>query len=300
MMDLEFMKTPVIFAAIITGSLTAFGLIKDWFFASSKSRFESKTIFEKSLQERIESIYTPLIMRLNTSCKKAYLIDDEVKQLIHKYGYLLSNQVLFDLIELIRIEEQEETREIEFKEYQHLRSKIIKEANKEFTELQNLHNKNFSMLKRNLMSPAYIKVVVFLEKISMLFAGVFWFMLIIFLNIEPIEITQNQWFNMLFPVLLLILALMSGFALIILFIKAFDLIQVDLKRLRKLFSSGEYAPETGNYKCKVCNEIRFFYKNEVFPPCKSKRSFKNSLYINEWSFDKSHNNMLCKELEESV
>jgi len=70
----EFLKTPAIISAIITGSIMAFGYLTQSLISLTKNNFETKTNFEKNLKEKLEKIYSPLILQISKSKKMIILL----------------------------------------------------------------------------------------------------------------------------------------------------------------------------------------------------------------------------------
>lgn len=290
---LELFKTPVIFAAIITGSIAALNLIIQWFIASTKNKFDTKNMFEKNLKEKLENIYSPLIMQISLSSNKTNLIEGDIKALINKYGYLLTSDLLSSIKDLCKLEESLNDDIKNSVEYQNIRVKIEILANREFKELQNLFNNNFNTYKLNLLKPWYKKIALILIKIFALFTSIFWLILILFIflsKIQPIEISQNPIGNRIVSYLLLIVLLTT----ILGFTKIMDksiakIIELEKTR-KKRFKPYDYVPQTGKYRCIICNEVKDFYKDEQFPRCNSslfKNNVKSIVFDYIWSHDSS-------------
>ena len=289
---LEIFKTPIIIAAVIAGSITALGIIVQWFIASAKSSLDTKTMFEKNLKEKLENIYSPLIMKISMRSNRRNLVEDDVMTLINRYGYLLSSELSSSLKELCILEGENPEEDIEdSKEYQNLRVKVEELASREFAELQNSYNNSFNIYKVNSLKPWYEKIILLIEKSSLLFTGVFWFICIMFLfllKIQPINLFQSEMGNRLISLVILIITITSVLFLSRVITKIYNIMEKFISKKRKLFMPIEYVPKTGIYRCKTCGELRDFYKYERFPYCNSKKIkhiIKSSIFDYIWSIN---------------
>jgi len=287
---LELFNTPIIISAIISGSIGALGIIIQWLNASTKSKSEMKSNFENTLKEKLEYIYTPLIMQNSIKNIEDNFVDDDILTLINKYGYLLSSELLAFLQELYSMETKGDS-ENYIEEYKNLRNKISKQANKEFKKLQNLYNSSFNTYIGNFTKPWYKQLLSSIIRSSLLITGIFWLVFICFYLLskaKPIDgLTDNPTINFIESIIAYLIVITTLIAGLVIFLKIGFLVSNYLDKNKKAFASDEFVPLTGIYKCKACNtETVKYYKNGYFTSCSSNKvlhKIKASFLVNIWT-----------------
>lgn len=262
---------PPIIAAIITGVVAAVGLLIQSFLSISKNTYEKKTNFEKILIDKLEKIYSPLHMAFNITVEQEYLINAQVEELVNKYGHLLSGNLFNDIKELIKIEKNQQKVIKYFPkseasiEYPVLREKVVEITKKEFSELQNIHDKNFNTHKKHTTISLSDKIGSTVKKLCIgisLIVYLFLMFLWLFKSKTPEEVVIT-----IFSVILLLVICTTiiglGYA-ISFFIENFMII---FGRDKRHFYESDYVPETAEYMCKKCGRVERKIKYTTFSYC---------------------------------
>jgi len=249
---------PPIIAAIITGIVAAVSLLIQSFLSISKNAYEKKTNFEKILIDKLEKIYSPLHMAFNISVEQEYLISDQVEELVNKYGHLLSSNLLDDLKELLKIE-KDQRKVIKYYpktkdtvEYSEIRKKVIEVTRKEFTELQNIHDKNFHVYKKKttVSLPDKIglsvrKLCIGLSLLMYLFLFFLWFFGNKTLKEGVITVLAFCIVIVFFTTVLMIISSIS-------YISELFIVRTGISK--RQFRESDYVPATAEYICRKCGK----------------------------------------------
>lgn len=268
------LNTPAIAAAMITGIIAIVATIIQSILTLTKYSFDTKTNFEKTLKEKLENVYSPLIILISDTKENSILLTDPVMKLINQYGYLLSTELINDIRELHKIEIDDWTSK-EFKrtfaEFKNLKNRVIDRINNEFDELQSLYNKNFIEYQKRFSMPWYFKFIAVLKRICLITTLIFWTIFWgtqIISSIEPVpKLLNNNIANTIATFLLLIIIVTSLTLAFYLVIFILGKIDKRIGKLRRLYPPHETVTQTGIYQCRICGEIKTFYKNGVFPFC---------------------------------
>ncbi|MCY9660975.1 hypothetical protein P5G65_29090 [Paenibacillus chondroitinus] len=281
---------PPIVAAIITGFVAAVGLLIQSFLSISKNAYDKKTNFEKTLIDKLEKIYSPLHMAFNISSEQEYLINDQIEGLVNKYGHLLSSNLLDDIKELIKIEKDQQ-KVIKYYpktkssvEYPELRRKIIEITRKEFSELQNVHDKNFHSYKKRItvslpdkIGFSVIKLCIGLTLLVYLFV-IFWW---VFRN-KTLQDVAIVILVVLFTIALI--TTIIGVSFIVSIVS--EQLIVRTGKLKRQFREYDYVPVTAEYMCKKCRTVDRKIKYSIFSYCTNHHSafetFKGFWFNYKW------------------
>lgn len=263
--------SPIVFGAIITGILAILGILIQTSVAFTKYKYEEKNDFENTLKEKLERVYAPLNMIFSKTKHKKDLINEEVLKIISASGYLLSNELIFDIKELYIVQIHNTIDSIDHTaEYNSLKEKIIDKLEREFGDLTSDYNNNFSKYKKNWSRTLLERIAFFFRDICIIITSIFWTIFIIILFIsnafsvsEPIF--ENGFLNFLTMLLAVVIVfttiLGTGFALSLFLAKWIRRISESKKR----YQSGSYVPITGIYKCRICKSEHKIIRNSRFP-----------------------------------
>ncbi|MGG6312408.1 hypothetical protein [Paenibacillus macerans] len=289
--------SPTIISSIISGVIALAALIVSTLVTTNKNRNEERNYFEKNLREKLENIYLPLKVTFYSKSIESALSNNEVANIVNKYGYLLNPETLNEITDLI-IFEQKRNNFFEDEEYQVLRGNVINRFNKEFTELQEVYNNHFENYKKKYVEKMYEKILKVLGKFFVGITIIFYSCIIsiflyYYLN-KDTTIINNPILNVLFIVVVFISVstTVSGIGLIP--AKFLEPILKKIGKTRGYFTTEDKVPQSGFYICRACNNIRKKTKYMKFGYCEghNKREiFKSIILTNLWksSNEKSNN-----------
>lgn len=170
--------SPVILSAVISAAIAIITLIISTSITLRKNIHEERSYFEKSLKEKLENIYAPMNLEMNSRNSSEKLISTKCEELISKYGYLLRPLLLSDLKTLINLEHKNNDFSND-EDYSALRNMFKEEFNKDFAELQILYDKHFENYRKKYTKDIFdkfIKIVgVILVSITILFYATIYF-----------------------------------------------------------------------------------------------------------------------------
>lgn len=174
-------SSPIITAAIISGTFAMITIVVQSIIALSKNKKEDKLYYEKTLLDKLEKIYTPLFAAIFNRKPDMTLIDEDSKKRISQYGYLLTKDMFGNLQELIVIEEQhDKLQATELEEYIFLKEKVLSSFRTEFSNLHESFNKSFNSLNFKYSLPLKDKIALGVLR-GMLYSTVtFWLTILIF------------------------------------------------------------------------------------------------------------------------
>lgn len=266
-------NTTAIITASITGIIALVGIIIQIITFNIKHKYDTKNNFEQVLKEKLEKIYSPLVIYI-TDQESEFLAQYEIKTLISKFGHLLSKELLDDIREVFRLQKTEgikKERIYSSSEYSNLKIKIIDRINKDFYELQDTYNINYTNNKKSLYTPSYEKIIQIIIKgctfVTISFYVV-WILLSILVRIAPGEsIFNNIYADIIATVFMLIVILTSMIGIPALFIYLSEKWTQISRKIRKHYATNEYVPETNMYVCRICNNRVKLTKYSKFPMC---------------------------------
>ena len=227
-------------------------------------------------------------MLFHKNSQKSHLIDNETELLLNKHGYMLSNDLLEDIQELIRIEKGMSSPDYSMEEHFSLREKITGICKKEFSELQSIQNKHFNRYKTRFITKWSDRVGLLAIKIVGVVAVVYWLIYAaIHLSTSSRQNTstaQLWWslFGMTIFIIVIIGTLSLLFIGVVLLIALFEHIKFKFRKEKTAFVSGNYVPETTSYRCTICGNITRKVKYSLFGNCTN----RHRLYQNLLGFPK--------------
>jgi hypothetical protein len=265
----QLFSAPVIAAAIISGSIAIIGLVIQIITSYVRYQKEEKDIFETILKEKLEKIYTPLFLNAKFDQKNEIDISENVKNTVEQYGYLLSFDLLDDFQRAFKTPLNERSSE----EYKNLLKKISSKISIEFQGLQDAFDKKFNLHKKTFLASWYTKFLRSLKSFCIVASLIFFALL----GVESVASTfkpQKTLFNS--PVLTFFFSLwvlVSAFTLIIgvnwygqLFLG--KIIEF-LGKIKKYYKSIDYVPNTGEYMCRACGNVKKFTRDKKFGICEN-------------------------------
>lgn len=281
---INWMNTPAILTAIITGAIALIGIIIQMVTFFVKHKYESKNNFENVLKEKIEKIYCPLLIELYKGTENSCYITNPVKDLIAKNGYLLSDSLLSDILELAKVEEDylaKSNDEVFIQEHKNFKEKVFLQLRKDFDALQDIYNMNFKIRMSKFSTPWYRKIglgiIIFCISVTILLiifvlvlSGLVW----VLKGVPPAS--KNTPADILMYIWMGISALTSVIGLPAGVIWGFDKLTDVFRKYKKRYLTREYVPETTKYYCRICNQEYHLYKNSRFPLCRN-HNFKQEI-----------------------
>jgi hypothetical protein len=294
---------PAIVSSIIAGFIALVALLIQTSISISKNSYDKKSNFEKTLIDKLEKVYSPFHMALKLSEHKKYLIDNTVEELINKYGHLLSSNLLEDVKTLIYFEyEQRKLIEDErkysskqstkprFFEYDALRKKVFEVTKQEFSELQEIHDKNFNAFKRKINYNTPEKMMSFIGRFFGTITLVTCTFLLIWWTLS--SNTPKDIFIIIMTLLSLISVTTLLFSLTALVGRLVEKLAVRSGKSQRLFSFNEYVPDTSEYKCICCGFNVKKIKYSKFNFCPESHTFKQTLrgfmFLSKWKRNTKH------------
>ncbi|SKC87016.1 hypothetical protein [Maledivibacter halophilus] len=280
----DLMKNPPMWAAVITGVITILGLIIQCVTFFVKHKYESKNNFEEVLKEKMGKIYTPLLIEFYKMPETGYFLSECAKELISKYGYLLSDSLLTNILELEKIEEKHEEKindEASKIEYENLKDKIFLKLRKDFDELQDIYNNNFTVRKNKFFKSWYIKIEWTMIKFCVFLTSLFYFRLAIsflfrWLSKPLSDGTNNKTLDVLISAWILIVIITSIIGVLFILRCGINKLINVIGRFKKYYYNKEYVEKTANYYCRVCKKEYKLYKYSRFSSCEE-HSFKQDI-----------------------
>lgn len=292
-MDLEqLLSTPAITAAIITGIVAFLAALIQFFIFSIKHAFEKKSNFELLLKDRLEKAYSPLVMRFNMINGTKLSTNTEIIDILSKYSHLLSDQLIKDIIDLIKMEQvdnQSKNSDDYIVEYKNVKNNISKLLEKEFFDLQEKFNRNFFEIELRSFMPWYKKIGIMIKKfcigITLLFYALLALLLLLAKIVPSPPLFEDKFLNVIIPLIFIIILTTSMFSLGYII----DVIGLLYKKNKKRFMNYEIVPITGIYRCNICGKRNVkFYKGSRFSSCKDHKfgdKIKSIFKLYSWIID---------------
>lgn len=272
----DLINTSAISPTIITATVAFLGLIIQSVTFFVKHKYESKSNFEEVLKEKMEKIYSPLLIEFYESPEKGLCLSQRIKELTSKYGYLLSNSLLIDILELEKAEKEyklEPKDEAFKKEYENLKDKIFLKLRKDFDDLQSIYNKNFRTQKNKFFMTTNKKIGFGVRNFCIILTVLFGCLILLLLFISWLKKIIPQSHNTSFQIYLggwLIISFITVFiSLLIYFANGFDKLTDVIRKFKRYYIRGEYVERTANYYCRICKKQYKLYKNSKFPFCEN-------------------------------
>ncbi|OMD64067.1 hypothetical protein BSK48_25525 [Paenibacillus odorifer] len=278
-----FIKNTALLSASIAAGVGLLTLITNLLLTLSRSKYEETNNYHKTVTDKLEKVYNPLIKKTRSKELQRYLIDSETETIIEKYGYLLSSSLFEDFMILLEIEQYhrssenifdirkevinklsivstlENSRNIDLTNEQiNLRQKIIRDLDQEFRELKSYNESSFKKYK-NKMSRTLIQDIKEKSIITFIFLSVpTWLRAAIFFYLEWIQrnykISGNPYKDGIYFIYIIIVMLTSIFGLSWIILKVLEKINNKLGRITNKYTSLDYVPETGFYFCRITKE----------------------------------------------
>lgn len=291
------LSTPAIYAALITGTVGIIGVILQTILTINKGKIEGKNNFENRTKEKLERVYTPLIVIFNQTKSNEMLVNEEALKIINNYGYLLSISLFQDINDLLKFERTGFLNKSN-PEYYFLKQKIIQTINKEYSILQNLHNKHFTeyiykyglSISRKVFNLCIkITLISILVNISIIASILIINWISKLLDDSNASFFENPILNFIFG-LYIALSIITVVLLLyyLVFLKLPSKIMKKIDKKRGIFDIGEYSPVSGKFICRICDTEREFKVYEKFERCTSKEHTvkleikKFFIYTNSW------------------
>ncbi|MFD1954893.1 hypothetical protein ACFSL6_20650 [Paenibacillus thailandensis] len=259
------LDAPII-SAIIAAAVAVISLFIQSFINISKNRSDKQANFHKTINEKLEKIYSPLNLELGLRSAERDLITPEIKELLRKYNHLISTDLHADFTDLIRMEESQKAvlagqkwDKGKEQEYEALRNKVKALTRKEFTELQTIDDRYFSHFKSRIASRSG-RIWINIGNIIFALTIAFWASLLLFTYGKP-EV-----------ILIAILVVCSLVSIVIAPRYVIKLVEYILGRVRQKtdnrhYKADDYVPETGVYLCRYCKTEHRKTKYKSFEHC---------------------------------
>ncbi|MCX7923916.1 MAG: hypothetical protein N3B21_18175 [Clostridia bacterium] len=265
------LNVPAIVAALITGLVALLTFI-------IKYRYDTKVNFEKILKDKLELIYSPLIIEFSKVGGAGPLVSDKAIECIRKYGHLLSKELLDDLRELYKIEQGEsflDDCKLEI-EHNNLKNKLIEKINLDFYKLQDSYNQYYSQYEKRFNTPPYKKALTALMVACVAITICFYLILIIkgvkdyllsIIKAQNNVITNDPWMNFFYIVLALVIILTSLF--LFGYIGGYCVAKIlnHVSRYKKYYDSYEFVKDSGVYRCRICGKSITLTKYSKLKSC---------------------------------
>ncbi|MFZ5968391.1 MAG: hypothetical protein ACOYVK_14610 [Bacillota bacterium] len=262
-----------------------------------KYKFDQRAYYHGILKEKLDMVYSPLMLYFKKLHKEKTIINSEIKEILIHKSHLFSEELLNDMQELLKYEESfifVEQDDVKLIEYKNIRQATVESLEREFVRLRKLYNKEFYSYKNNIekllierIIIGFIKFSIFLTAATFLFLGV---ALLGEYFFNESRIIDNLALNTIFVIYTLILILTifwGGIALLFgLASKILELVNQRKGRYR-VFTR---IPKNGIYQCNSCGKKRKLFRYADFPICeehtlwqhiKTAYSFYNWKYITE-------------------
>ncbi|WP_341282074.1 hypothetical protein [Paenibacillus sp. FSL H8-0537] len=274
------LATPAILTAIITSIVALLSLITTTILTLSKTGKEDKSNFEKTIKDKLECIYLPLIFNFDLLDASNPLINKVNKEIIMRHGYLLSNEIFDDIKELRRFEVKNL---LNAEEYIALRIKVLNNLDQEHQTLRKLYEDHFTSIKNKNNISSISKIFKVIKKIFGSITISFYIILALWIVNDYYyykdRLVDNYWLNALLVVLVFIVMLtsisMPAFYLPVLLQK----LQIKTGKQRGRYDYASIVPETGMYKCIACGEESKKIKYTQFKFCDRDHSMLGRMKI---------------------
>jgi len=264
---------------LISGGIALIALITTSYLAWNKHNYEERMGFQNKLKDKLELIYSPLKLRLDIVPSNELVFDTSTKDLVVRYGYLLTPKLLNFASDLISYEEKD-TLNILDEEYLSLRERVRKEVNRGFNNLHKLSDKHFESYseKYNLITIEKIGLAI---KRSAIFITVSIYLCILLFSFysystqDEVLFFNNKFVNFLFILLFFITMATTTIFLIPLIIqKTHETISYIFLRKVGYFRKVDVVSEKGYYQCLLCGDISSKIRYRDFGSCEQKHTIK--------------------------
>ncbi|ODP28210.1 hypothetical protein PTI45_02411 [Paenibacillus nuruki] len=256
--------SPVILSAVISAAIAIITLIISTSITLRKNIHEERSYFEKSLKEKLENIYLNLNLDIDSRKVDEPLIKESNQELVHKYGYLLSPELLDEIKNLIHIEQNQE-------EYTALRSNVIKGFKKEFAMLQHLYDSHFESYRQKYTATNIMKVKNIVLKICITISLVIYLMVITlvayeYFNSKP-RMIENPILNAIVVFIMSITVFTTGLGIGKVVLKFIDWLDNRVGKTKRAYKFDDKVPTTGDYFCRACKKMNRKIKYTTFGYC---------------------------------
>lgn len=286
-------------AAVISGIIGLVIVLIQNVIPNIKYRFEVRNNFNDLLNDKLEKVYSPLVIMLLKINQDSKLISEDVEKIVLKYAHLFSKNLLVDMLEIYKMEQllgSETQSDLYIQEYKNIKIKVLEKVNSEFKELQDTFNKDFIDKKEKLFIPWYKKIVSATIFICVLITIIFYIILIVIYFLQSLKstpaISTDPLLNALIAIIVIIVATTSIFLIGFMAQSFLDRISEIKRKQKKYYYSNEYVIDTGYYKCRVCNINRIhLVKGSKVPKCKQhnfRQRLKSIMLIYNWAFEENH------------
>ncbi|UPK41781.1 hypothetical protein [Paenibacillus pabuli] len=282
------MKNAAVLSAIIATGIGVMTFITNLFLNLSRGRYEENNNFQKSITDKLEKIYNPLIKKTKNLASQKYFIDTDIEALLERYGYLLSISLFEDFMNLLEKEVTlKKLLKYEFtnntsltsvlgdnqnkekvKDLSNLRNKIQRDLEKEFKELKSYNESSFNKYKIKIGKSA---LEIIKNRITIIFFFISlpaWLFVVIIFYLAWIKENYNFMGNVyvdgFYFIYLFIVLLTSLHFIVNLFGKTIEFLNNKLGRKRRRYKAKDYVPETGVYFCKLTKEYIYKEKYTIF------------------------------------
>ncbi|MDN4616704.1 hypothetical protein QCD85_01250 [Paenibacillus sp. PsM32] len=280
--------SPVILSAVISAVIAIITLIISTSITLRKNIHEERSYFEKSLKEKLENIYLPLNLDIAFRKVKEPLIKESNQELVHKYGYLLSPELLDELKDLIHIERNQEEY-LDQEEYIALRSNVIEGFKKEFAMLQELYNSHFESYRQKYTVTNFIKVKNIVLKICITIS-IFIYLTVItlfayeYFNSKP-KLFVNPLLNAIFGFMIFTTLFTTGLAIGTVVLKFINWLENRVGKTKRAYKFDDKVPMTGDYRCEACKKVKRKIQYTTFGYCEdhtTKQKWKSIFTFGLW------------------
>lgn len=280
--------SPVILSAVISATIAIITLIISTSITLRKNIHEERSYFEKSLKEKLENIYLPLNLDIAFRKVKEPLIKESNQELVHKYGYLLSPELLDELKDLIHIERNQEEY-LDQEEYIALRSNVIEGFKKEFAMLQELYNSHFESYRQKYTATNFLKIKNMILKLCITISLVIYLIVITLLayeyfNSKP-RMIENPILNAIIVFMMSITLFTTGLGIGTVVLKCISWLENRVGKTKRAYKFDDKVPATGEYRCEACKEVKRKIQYTIFGYCEdhtTKQKWKSIFIFGLW------------------
>ncbi|MGV7116038.1 hypothetical protein [Paenibacillus kyungheensis] len=280
--------SPVILSAVISAAIAIITLIISTSITLRKNIHEERSYFEKILKEKLENIYSPLILDISSRKVDEPLIKEPNQELVHKYSYLLSPELLDEIKNLIYIEQNQEEY-LDTEEYMALRSNVIEGFEKEFAMLQYLYDSHFESYRQKYTATNFIKVknIIFAISISITIITYIFVLVMIayeYFNNKP-QLISNPILNTIAALFVVIAVFTTFVSLGIVWANILQWFENKVGKFRQTYKFDDKVPATGDYFCNACRKTKRKVQYTTFWYCEEhslKEKWKSIFIVGLW------------------
>ncbi|MFD1991067.1 hypothetical protein ACFSGI_13915 [Paenibacillus nicotianae] len=280
--------SPVILSAVISAAIAIITLIISTSITLRKNIHEERSYFEKSLKEKLENIYLPLNLDIASRKIEEQLIKESNQELVHRYGYLLSPELLDELKDLIHIERNQEDY-VDTEEYMALRSNVIEGFKKEFAMLQELYNSHFESYRQKYTATNFLKIKNIVLKICITISLVIYLTAMTlfayeYFNSKP-RMIENPILNAIIVFMMSITLFTTGLGIGTIVLKFLNWLENRVGKIKRAYKFDDKVPTTGDYLCEACKKVKRKIQHTTFGYCEDhtmKQKWKSIFTFGLW------------------